>query len=449
MSAPASEQVNPRAVSREIFALAIPAFATLVSEPMLLLADSAIIGHLATSSLAGLGLAGNVIGVVVGLCIFLAYGTTSSVARMLGAGRRREALTQGFDGMVLGFGLGVVLALLMQVLGPLIIGLYGASPEVTSQAIIYLRVTSLGFPALLVMLSSTGVLRGLQDTRTPLYVAVGVNLCNIGLNLLFVYGFGLGILGAALGTVISQTAAAALLAVVVLRGARREKASLVFRPAGVLKAARSGVWLVLRTLSLQTSITATTIVATHLGVIGLAAHQVANSLWTFLAFALDALAIACQAIIGRHLGAGDVATTRAVMRTALAWGIGGGAVLGAVIIAVRPLLMPIFTPDAAVAAQLAVALLVIGLLQPLAGAVFVLDGVLIGAGDARYLALAGLLATALHLPFVWLLDVNGPTLWALWVVYGVFMFGRGLTLVWRVRGQVWMRLGAESVAAAG
>lgn len=441
--------VAQRSVSREILALAVPAFATLVSEPLLLLADSAIIGHLATTSLAGLGLAGNVIGVVVGLCIFLAYGTTSSVARLLGAGRRRDALTEGFDGMVLGAGLGLVLALLMQLLGPAIIGLYDPSPQVAGEALTYLRVTSLGFPALLVMLSSTGVLRGLQDTRTPLYVAVGVNLCNMGLNLLFVYGLGLGILGAAIGTVLSQSAAAVLLAVVVLRGARREQAPLVFRPGGILKAARSGVWLVLRTASLQTSITATTIVATHLGVIGLAAHQVANSWWSFLAFALDALAIACQAIIGRHLGAGDVATARHVMRTALQWGVGGGAVLGAVIIAVRPLLIPIFTPDAAVAAQLSGALLVVGLLQPLAGVVFVLDGVLIGAGDARYLALAGLLATALHLPFVWLLDVNGPSLWALWVVYGVFMLGRGLTLVWRVHGAAWMRLGADSTGAAG
>ena len=438
-----------RSVSREILALAIPAFATLVSEPLLLLADSAIIGHLATSSLAGLGLAGNIIGVVVGLCIFLAYGTTSSVARLMGAGRRREAATEGFDGMVLGFGLGVVLALLVQLLGPVLVGLYQPSPEVAAEAITYLRVTSLGFPALLVMLSSTGVLRGLQDTRTPLYVAVGVNLCNIGLNVLFVYGFGLGILGAAIGTVISQTAAAILLAGVVLRGAGREQAPLVFRPAGVLRAARSGVWLVLRTISLQTSITATTIVATHLGVIGLAAHQVANSLWSFLAFALDALAIACQAIIGRHLGAGDVGQARAVMRTALLWGVGGGAVLGVVFIAIRPLLMPIFTPDAAVQTQLSGALLVIGLLQPLAGAVFVLDGVLIGAGDARYLAMAGLLVAALHLPLVWLLDVNGATLRTLWLVYGVFMLGRGLTLLWRVRGGGWIRLGAIGPTAAG
>ncbi|MGA4670714.1 MATE family efflux transporter [Propionibacteriaceae bacterium Y1923] len=430
-----------RSVGREILALAIPAFATLVSEPLMLLADSAIIGHLATTSLAGLGIAGNIIGVTIGLCVFLAYGTTSSVARRLGAGQRREALTEGFDGMVLGFGLGVVLAIAMQFVGPWLIGLYQPSPEVAAEATSYLRVTALGFPALLLMLSSTGVLRGLQDTRTPLYVAIGVNLSNIGLNFLLVYGFGWGITGAAIGTVVSQCAAAGILAGVVLRGARREQAPLAFRPAGVLKAARSGVWLVLRTLSLQSSITATTIVATHLGAVGLAAHQIANSWWSFLAFALDALAIACQAIIGRHLGAGDVARTRAVMRTALGWGVLGGAVLGAVIIAARGLLMPIFTPDPAVQAQLAAALLVIGLLQPLAGVVFVLDGVLIGAGDARYLAIGGLLVALVHVPLVVALDFTGPVLWQLWVVYGVFMLGRAVVLGLRVRTDTWMRVG--------
>ena len=438
--------VDQRSTSREILALAIPAFATLVSEPLLVMADSAIIGHLATPLLAGLGLAGNIVGIIVGLCIFLAYGTTASVARMLGAGRRRDALTQGFDGMVLGVLLGVVLAVVIQLGAPTIIGWYGPSEPVAQAAVTYLRVVAWAFPALLVMLASTGVLRGLQDTRTPLYVAIGVNLTNIGLNFLLVYGFGLGILGAAFGTLISQYAAAMFLAGVVLSGARREQAPLAFRPAGVLTAAKGGVWLVLRTVSMQTSITATTIVATHLGAIGLAAHQVTNSLWTFLAFALDALAIACQAIIGRHLGAEDATAARAVTRTALWWGVGGGVIFGALLIAARPLLMPVFTPDAAVQSQLALALLVVGLLQPIAGVVFVLDGVLIGAGDARYLALAGLVASGIHLPFVIWLDRFGPVLWLLWVVYGVFMLGRAATLLWRVRNDDWMRLGATTPA---
>ncbi|MGD7733111.1 MATE family efflux transporter [Propionibacteriaceae bacterium G57] len=428
-------------VHREILALAIPAFATLVSEPLLVIADSAIIGHLATDSLAGLGLAGNILGVTVGLCIFLAYGTTAQVSRNLGAGRRGEALAQGFDGMVLAAALGLVLAVAMQFAAPVIIGWYDPAPEVAGQALTYLRVVSLGLPALLVMLASTGVLRGLQDTRTPLYVAIGVNLLNIGLNFALVYGARLGLFGAAIGTLTSQIIAAAVLAGVVLRGARREHASLRVRPQGVLSAARGGVWLLLRTASLQASITATTVVATHLGIAGLAAHQVTYSLWTFLAFALDALAIACQAIIGRHLGAGDVRAALAVMRTVLRWGVLGGAVLGAVIIAARPLIMPLFTSDPAVHAPLGAALLVVGLMQPLAGVVFVLDGVLIGAGDARYLAIGGALVALVHVPLVFALDAMGPTLWQLWVLYGVFMLGRAVVLGRRVRTNAWMRLG--------
>lgn len=427
---------------REILALALPAFATLVSEPLLVMADTAVIGHLATETLAGLGIAGNLVGVLTGLCVFLAYGTTATVSRLLGAGRLREALTRGVDGIVLGALIGLALAVLVQLAGASVIGWYGPSPAVAAAATTYLRVVSLGFPALLVVLASTGVLRGLQDTRTPLLVAVGLNLTNIVLNIALVYGASLGILGAALGTLVSQYAAAGVLAAIVLRGVRRERAELAFRPLGVLRAASSGAWLVLRTISLQASITATTIVATGLGAAGLAAHQVANSLWTFLAFALDALAIACQAIIGRYLGAGDVAGARAVMRTALAWGVGGGVVLGALLALARPVVMPLFTPDPQVRAPLAAALLVVALLQPLAGVVFVLDGVLIGAGDARYLAVAGMVVTALHLPLLWWASRHGLALWQLWWVYAAFMLGRAVVLGWRARGEGWMRPGA-------
>ena len=429
-------------VHREILALAIPALATLVSEPLLVIADSAIIGHLSTETLAGLGIAGNVIGVVTGLCVFLAYGTTATVARYLGAGRRRDALTSGFDGMMLALVVGAVLALLAVFLAPTVIGWYAPPDAVAGPATLYLRVVGLAFPALLVMLASTGILRGLQDTRTPLYVAVGLNLTNIALNFLLVYGAKLGILGAALGTLTSQYAASAILAMVVLRGARREGASLRFHVGRILTAAKSGFWLLLRTVSLQTSITANTIVATHLGAAGLAAHQVTNSLWTFLAFALDALAIACQAIIGRHLGAGDAAAARAVTRTAVGWGIGAGIILGALTIASRPWLMRLFTPDPEVWAPLFWSLLVIGVFQPVAGVVFVLDGVLIGAGDARYLALAGLVASAIHLPLIIWVGLHGPALWMIWAVHGGYLLLRMATQLWRVRTDAWMRLGA-------
>lgn len=427
---------------REVLALAVPAFATLVSEPLLLLADSAIIGHLGTNQLAGLGIAGNIIGVLAGLCIFLAYGTTATVARRLGAGDRQGALTGGIDGIILGALIGVVIAVAVQLVHGPLIGLYGPTPEVAAQASAYLRIASLGFPFLLMMLASTGVLRGLQDTRTPLKVAIALNLINIGLNFLLVYGVGMGIAGAALGTVLAQAVAAAVLVTVVARGARREGAAVRFSPGGILGAARSGVWLILRTAALQGSITATTIVATHLGPTGLAAHQVVNSLWMFLAFALDAIAIAAQAIVGRYLGAGDAVTVRELVRMMVRWGVWFGVLLGVIFVLARTWIPWVFTPDRAVRDLIATVLVVVAILLPLNGVVFVLDGVLIGAGDARYLAIAGTVVTCAYLPFAIWVDLAGKSLVWLWAAYGISMLGRGIALWVRARGTRWMRLGA-------
>ncbi|MDO5499068.1 MAG: MATE family efflux transporter [Propionibacteriaceae bacterium] len=439
MSEPTPRPADHR---REVLALAIPAFATLVSEPLLLMADSAIIGHLGTTQLAGLGIAGNIVAVLAGLCIFLAYGTTATVSRRLGAGDKRGALTGGIDGIILGALIGIAIAVTLQLVHQPLIGLYGPTPEVAAQASAYLRIVSLGFPFLLVMLASTGVLRGLQDTKTPLKVAIGLNLTNIALNFLLVYGFNLGIAGAALGTVIAQASAAAILVTVVARGARREGAAVRFSPGGILAAARSGVWLILRTAALQTSITATTVVATHLGPTGLAAHQVINSLWLFLAFALDAIAIAAQAIVGRYLGAGDARTVRELVGMMVRWGVWFGVLLCAIFLIARTWIPVVFTPDPAVRELVATVLIVVALLLPLNGIVFVLDGVLIGAGDARYLAIAGTIVTLAYLPFAIWVDLSGKSLVWLWAVYGISMLGRGIALGLRARGTQWMRLGA-------
>lgn len=432
-----------RALDREIFALALPAFATLVSEPLLLLADSAFIGHLGTSQLAGLGVSTNVLGIIFGLCIFLAYGTTSTVARRLGAGNRAAALAGGFNGLVLAGILGVLLCVLLQILIPVIVAAYGVAPEVAVAATTYLRIAALGIPSVLILLASTGVLRGLQDTRTPLYVAIGTNLVNIGLNFALVYGLDLGIRGAAIGTLIAQTAAAVFLARVVIIGARRAEARLSFHPAGVLSAARSGVWLVARTATLQVAITLTTLVAATGGAVVLGAHQVINSLWTLLAFALDAIAIAGQAIVGRYLGAGQLDTGRAITNRMIGWGVVCGVAFGVVIAATSPLYVRLFTPDQDVQNLVRTVLWVVAIVTPIAGVVYVLDGVLIGAGDGRYLALAGLIALLAYVPLALTVRALDAGLVWLWVGYGGFMVARMITLVVRAHGRKWMRVGAE------
>ena len=431
-----------RSLDREIVRLALPTLATLVSEPLLLLADSAIVGHLGTDQLAGLALAANVLGVLTGLSVFLAYGTTGTVARRLGAGDRVAALSEGFDGLVLAVALGVILSLGLEALLPTVISAYGATAVVAEAATAYLRVAALGLPSVLLLLAATGVLRGLQDTRTPLRVVIGANVANIGLNLLLVYGLDLGIGGSALGTLVAQTGAAAVVAAVVLRRMRASQAPVRFRPRAVLGTARAGGWLVLRTAALQTAVTLTTVVATTAGTVALAAHQVVSSLWVLLAFALDAIAITGQALIGRALGAGEVALGRALTRRMLGWGVLAGLAFGLLVWLSQPLYVDLFSPDPAVQQLIGRVLVVVAAVTPVAGVVYVLDGVLIGAGDSRYLALAGLVALVVYAPLALVVDQTAAGLVWLWVAYGTFMLARMLTLTVRARGDRWVRVGA-------
>lgn len=435
-----------RAEDREILRLAVPAFLALVAEPLFLLTDAAIVGHLGTPELAGLGIAAVVLQTAVGLCVFLAYGTTAAVARHLGAGDTRRAMAQGVDGVWLAVVIGAVVTV-GGVLGTTpLVAAFGTGPEVAAQAETYLRLAFLGTTPLLVMLATTGILRGLQDTRTPLVVAVAGNLLNVVLNVLLVYGLDLGIAGSAIGSVLAQVASAAALLAVVVRAARREGAPLRPDLPGIRAAGRAGVPLVVRTLTLRAALLVTTYAVT-LGVVGgaqdvdLATHQLAMTLWTFLAFVLDAIAIAAQALTGRALGAGDLAGTRATTRRMLQWGVGAGVVTGLGLAAVSPVLGRLFTDDPAVAERLVPVLLVAALGQPVAGVVFVLDGVLIGAGDGVYLAWGGVATLLVYAPVALLAAPTGGLV-LLWVGFSaVFMGARLVVLVARARGEAWMVTG--------
>jgi putative MATE family efflux protein len=444
----------PREIDREIWRLALPAFLALVAEPLFLLSDAAIVGHLGTPQLAGLGVAAVVLQTVVGICVFLAYGTTASVARLLGAGDRRAALAQGIDGVWLAVLIGAAVTLVgIVTTGPLVRAL-GAEADVAGPATTYLRIAFLGVTPLLVMLATTGVLRGLQDTRTPLVVAVAGNGLNILLNLLLVYGIGsfdgLGIAGSALGSVLAQVASATALLVVVVRGARAEGAEMRPDLPGIRAAARSGVALVIRTVTLRAALLLTTY-AVVLGADGssggeqsvsVATHQLAFTIWSFLAFALDAIAIAAQAITGRYLGAGDRRGTREVTRRMVRWGAIGGVGSGLLLAATSPLLGPLFSGDDRVHDLLVPVLLVAALGQPIAGVVFVLDGVLIGAGDGTYLAWAGLAVLAVYAPVVLAVGALHGGVVLVWVALSAVLMGaRFVVLVLRARGEAWLRTG--------
>ena len=446
MSAPPSLTGSHR---REILRLAVPAFLALIAEPLFLLADSAIIGHLGTAELAGLGVASAALVTAAGVFVFLAYGTTSVVARHLGAGDERAAVSAGIDGLWLAVALGAVTAAAVAVWAEPISAIFGASPAVLEQATTYLRVSALGIPAMLVILAVTGVLRGLQDTRTPLVASVVGFGANLVLNLVFVYGLHWGIAGSAWGTVIAQTGMGAALVTVLLVKARARQARLRPHPARVLAAARTGIPLLVRTLALRATLLVTTWVAASLGDVPLAAHQVAMTVWSFLAFALDALAIAAQALTGRALGAGDRRAVREAMGTMVRWGVWGGLGLGLVLAALHTVIPPIFIPDPAVQQALGAALVVVGLGQAVAGYVFVLDGVLIGAGDGVWLAWGMVVTFVAYLPAVLALRAAGPSgspthdVVVLWLAFSAFMAIRGVVLGWRARHDDWMVVGAR------
>jgi len=436
-----------RRIDRDILALALPALGALVAEPLFVLVDSAVVGHLGTAQLAGLSVASTLLVTLVGLCVFLAYATTAAVARLVGAGRTRDALQSGIDGMWLALGLGVVLAAVLAVGAHWAVGAMGAGADVAGYAATYLRWSVIGLPGMLVVLASTGVLRGLQDTRTPLWVASTGAVVNAILSVVLVYGAGLGIAGSAIGTAATQLGMGAVLTVVVVRGARRHHASLRPHHAGIWANARAGAPLFVRTASLRLAILLTVAVATSLGATALAGYQVVNSLWGLAAFALDALAIAGQALVGHGLGAGDVRRVRAVLRRSLQWGVGAGVVIGVVFAVSGWWLAPLFTSDHDVRVAITAGLVVTGVLMPMAGWVFVLDGVLIGAGDGRFLAWAGMLTLVVYVPFAlavraWAPDGAIGLAWLWGAFAGVFMLARALTTGLRARGDRWMVTGA-------
>lgn len=430
-----------RAGDREILRLAVPAFGALVAEPLFLLADYAIVGRLGTAALGALGVAGTVLATLVNLCVFLAYATTAQVARRIGAGDLAQALRWGVDGLWLAAGIGVALVAAGWPLAPWLVQLFGASPELAGQAVTYLRISLLGAPAMLLVLAGTGVLRGLQDTVTPLVVSIAGFTLNAALNAWFVLGLGWGIAGSAWGTVLAQVLSAAAYLVVVLRGARRHGVSPLPRLAGVRTSGAAGFALLIRTAGLRVVLVLAAAMATRMGDAQIAAHGIAFQVWTLLAYALDAIAIAGQAITGRTLGAGDVAATRAVTSRMVGWGIGSGIVLGLLVIASRPWIPGLFDAEAAVAAELLAVLWAVALLQPVAGVVFVLDGVLIGAGDQRYLAWTQVVCTLAFLPAAFAVTALGGGLIALWCALGWWMTTRLVTLSVRIRGTSWLITG--------
>lgn len=438
--------MTERTLNREILRLAVPALGALIAEPAFLIVDAALVGHLGTTPLAGLGIAGAVLQTIVGLMVFLAYSTTPAVARLFGAGRPGEAVSVGINGMWLALAIGAVLAAAGAASSPWLVSLFGASDAVAADANAYLVVSMWGLPAMLIVFAATGLLRGMQDTMTPLWIA-GLGFgANALLNVVFIYGLGWGIAGSAAGTVVAQWGMVGAYVLVIRRLAARHDASLKARRDGMGSTARSGGWLFLRTVSLRVALLATVAVATGIGTEELAGWQIVFTIFSAAAFALDALAIAAQALIGKELGAGDERQVHRVVKRTVAWGAWFGVVVGAVIAALSGVLGIVFTGDAEIAALVQPALLILALAQPIAGVVFVLDGVLMGANDARYLAIAGGINLVPFLPALWIIaasgvDASAGLIWLAIAFFGIYLLARLGTLGWRVRSGRWVTAG--------
>ena len=428
---------------REIWRLALPAFGALTAEPLYVLVDTAIVGQLGTAQLAGVAVAAAVL--VAGFAIFnfLAYSTTSAVARRIGAGDRRGAAALGVDGAWLAIALGVGLMVLGLVTSSWIVGAMGASERISPFALEYLRISLVGAPFLLLALAGTGYLRGVQNTRSTLVIAVAANVVNVVVEVVFVFGFDWGVAGSAWSTVIAQIAAAGAYGWIIVRSVRREGAGLRPTREGVRQTAVVGGPLIVRTASLLVVFLAATNLAARSSDEAVAAHQIAFQVFLFFALALDALAIAGQAMIGKHLGALDSTRAREVARRMIEWGFFVGVLFGVVLIATRALLVPVFTDDTGVRDLAVQLLLIVAVLQPLNAVVFVLDGVLIGAGDQRFLAAAMVVATfGVFTPAALGITLAGGGVVALWGALALWIGARAVGLVGRYLGPRWQVTGA-------
>jgi putative MATE family efflux protein len=427
---------------REIVRLAVPAFGALIAEPIYLLTDTAVVGHLGTPQLGGLAVANAVLLGLYTIFIFLAYGTTAAVSRLIGAGDEREAAHQAVQSMWLALLVGVALTAIGFVLAEPAVDLLGAEGAVRTNALVYLRVSLVGIPAMLAVLAGTGYLRGLQDTGTPLAIAIGTALLNLVLEVVLIYGFDQGIGASALATVVAQTVAALIYLQRLGRAALAHSVRLRPHPASLGALARVGRDLLVRTIALRAALTAGTAVAARIGTVELAAYQVAFEIWSFLAFALDAVAIAGQAMVGRSLGAGDGNAARGAGWRMIEWGVALGVVYSALMLIGRTALPHLFTNDPEVVQLTAFALIWVAVLQPANGVAFVLDGVLIGAGDQRFLAWAMVGAAAVFMAAAGTVLALGLGLGWLWAALGLLMVTRAVTLLVRYLGDRWVVLGA-------
>ena len=419
--------------------LALPALVVLAAEPIYVLVDTAVVGHLGSVPLAAVAIGGTVISMAAWLGTILAYGTTGRSARRFGAGDRAAAVAEGMQASWLAFTAGVVVAVGMQVAADPLARALSGNPEVAGSAALWMRIAALGAPGLLLVAAGNGWMRGVQDTRRPLRFVLAANLLSAVLCPILVYPAGLGLPGSAVANVVAQTVGGGCFAVALLR----ERVSWRPHPRVIGEQLRMGRDLLIRGGAFQISFLSATAVAARFGTAAVAGHQIAMQLWFFTALVLDAVAIAAQSLIGAALGAGDAAGARALARRIALAGLACGVAFAVVIAAAAGILPRLFTSDAAVRDQAAIAWPWFVAMQPVAGLVFALDGVLIGAGDVRYLRdMTVVAALGFFLPTIWAAYVFDWGLAGIWAGLTLLVVVRCAAVLLRLRSGAWAVVGA-------
>ncbi|KZO60423.1 MATE family efflux transporter [Dietzia maris] len=448
-------EVGVGAIGRRLWSIALPVLPVLSAEPVYLLVDGIIVGRQGADALAALGVGALVLLVLGTQMNFLSYGTTARSARLHGAGRRADAVAEGVQATWIALGVGaLVVAAVSALMGPLTRAL-AADAEVAAGAAEWLRVAVWGIPCILVASAGHGWMRGVQRLRTPLVlVAVGIGVSTVGCVVL-VPGLGpapeMGLVGSAWSNLAGQLLmAGGFLTALVLE----HTGSLRPRRAVIVSQLRMGVDLVIRTASFQITFAVATTAAAAAGVNSLAAHHLAQQLWSLYSLVLDSVAIAAQSLVGAALGAalgaGLAAHGRALARAVVVWSLGLGVALALVTVLFREPLATLLAGDAGVADRLVVALIGMAVVVLPAAVVFGLDGVLLGAGDAAYLRTSTVIAALCgFLPVLLATRHFGWGLTGIWWGMGVFVGMRLVAVGMRVRGDRWVVLGARTPEAAG
>jgi MATE family, multidrug efflux pump len=428
-----------RSLDREVFALALPALGALAAEPLYVLVDTAIVGHLGTTQLASLAIAATVLTTGFTIFNFLTYGTTAQVARLHGAGRDEDAAALGSQALWLALGIGALLLVAVVAFAAPAVTLMGGEDEVADGAVLYLRIAALGAPFFMLSTAGQGFLRGMGNLRTPLVILVAAHAVNVVLEVLFVYGFGWGLAGSAWGTVIAQVGMGLGFLEVQRRAGFEPPLLAKMRPL-----MRIGTEIAVRTTALLGSFLVASAVLARVSPASLAAHQIAFQLFVFLALVLDALAIAAQVLVGRLLGAGDAARARAAATRVILWSVVVGTAFGVALIALTDVLPHAFTDDELVVERAQEIWWLFAALMPINGAVFALDGILIGAGDTRFLMWGMLSAAAVYVPVALLaLDQGWGIVGVWWGLAGLIVV-RALTCGLRFLGSRWVLTGAPA-----